>query len=163
MVILWAVVLAFLPMLAISSIHWLRSVGFMGRGGMMLFLMSCRAFMSGWLYSCVRGCWHAVRIIFRVLWCIVSCFFHAFCCALGRNSPWILALWGSGGVGFVIQVFTIHWLRESMISLNLFCVFSHCVCVSWSLCSILVRWVIARFCDSRKVVWSFWRLSGGME
>ena len=32
-------------------------------------------------------------------------------------------------------------------------------CVVWS---VLVRLVIAMFCDSRNFMWSFWRLSGGI-
>ena len=149
-------------MVAISSIHWLRFVGFIGRGGMVVLRISCNAHMSGWLYKCASGCWHVARIALRMLWCIVCCFFHVFCFALGKNPPWARARWGSGGVGFVIHVCSMHSLSESMISLNCGCVFCHCMCVSCSFCSVLVRLVIARLCDSNKVMWSLWRLLGGM-
>ena len=59
------------------------------------------------------------------------------------------------GVGLVIHVFSKHWLGKSMISWNLFCPFSHCVCVSCSYCNVSVRLIIARLCESKKVVWSF--------
>ena len=51
--ILWACVLAFFPMLAISSIHVCISAGLMDRGGMLGFWMSCRIWMSGSLWKCV--------------------------------------------------------------------------------------------------------------
>lgn len=51
----------------------------------------------------------------RMVWCIFSSRFHFFCCVLGRKPPWFLILLGRGGVGFVIQVCSIHGLRELMI------------------------------------------------
>ena len=64
----------------------------------------------------------------RMVWCIFSCCFHFFCCVLGRNPPWVLTLLGSGGVGFVIQVCSMHWLRELMIVLECsLCVFPLCM------------------------------------
>ena len=67
---------------------------------------------------------------------------------------------GSGDVGFVIEVCSIHILRDLVISCNLFCISSHCVgmrCYFWNNC---LRFSIARFYLSRKVVCRFWRLLG---
>ena len=66
-VILWALVLTFLPMLAISLIHCLRSVGFVGRGIVLMSLMNCIALMSRWLCRCARGHWHATQIALLAL------------------------------------------------------------------------------------------------
>ena len=139
-------------MLAISFIHWFRCVGFVGRDGVGTVLVRCRASMSGWLCSCVNGYWHAVLMALRTLWCIYSCFFQAFCCVLGRKPPWLLALWDRGGAGLVIHVCSIHLLRESVIFLNWLCVVFHCVCVSCSFCSVLMRLAMSRVCDSMKDV-----------
>ena len=55
-----------------------------------------------------------------------------------------------------------HWLRELVISCSLFCASSHCVLVRCSYWSIFVRFSIARYCFSRKVVCKFWRFLGGI-
>ena len=107
-VILCAAILAFLLMVAISSIHRAIFVEFVGGGEMVMLGMSWRVWMSGRLPMLTCGCWHVTQIALWMLWCIVSCFFQAFCYVRGRNPPWILALCGSGGVGFVIHVFSMH-------------------------------------------------------
>ena len=62
---------------------------------------------------------------YTLIWC-----FHIFCCFLGRNPPWILALVVSGGVGVVMHVFSMHWLREVLMFWKFFCAASHWACVS---------------------------------
>lgn len=69
--ILWAFSLAFLPMLARSSMHCLCSVRFVGKGGMMTFLMSCKALIFGLFWRCVWEFWHAARIALQMVWCVV--------------------------------------------------------------------------------------------
>ena len=54
-IILWTSILAILPMLARLSIHCVCSVGFVGRGGIMMFLIVCRVVMSGLLWRYVWG------------------------------------------------------------------------------------------------------------
>lgn len=90
-------------------------------------------------------------------WC-----FHFFCCVLGRNPPCILALSDSGGVGVDIHVCSMHRLRDLVISCSWFWASSHCVLVRCSFWSSCVRWSIARFCFSRKIVCRLWRLLAGM-
>ena len=50
--ILWASILAFFLMLAISSIHVCISVGLKSKGGMLGLWMSCRACIFGSLCRC---------------------------------------------------------------------------------------------------------------
>lgn len=71
-VILWASILAFLPMLARSSIHCAWAVGLEGKGGMLMFLIDWRASMSGLFCRCVWGWVHAARIALRMLWWIFN-------------------------------------------------------------------------------------------
>ena len=106
--ILCASIFAFRPMLAISSIHSACSGGFVGSGGTVRLLINVRDCMSGWFWRLVCGCWHAARMALRVPWYILRWCFHNFCCFLGRNPPWILALVVSGGVGVVMHVFSMH-------------------------------------------------------
>ena len=94
--ILCASALAFLPMLAMVSIDFLCSVGFVGRGGMLMFLIDSGGLMFGWLWRYVWGSWQAALIAFWTLWCIVSWCFHSFCCSMGKNHFWSLAPLGSG-------------------------------------------------------------------
>lgn len=77
-VILWASIFASLPMLAMSSIHCVYSVGFVRRDGIIMLLIVCKAMMSGWLWKCVCEFWHAAHIALRMLWCIFSWCFHNF-------------------------------------------------------------------------------------
>ena len=65
-------------------------------------------------------------------------------------------------MGFDLQFCSIYWLSELVISCNLFCASFHCVLVRCSCWSIFVRFFIARFCFSRKVVCRFWRFLGGI-
>ena len=69
---------------------------------------------------------------------------------------------GSGGVGLVMHMSSMHWLRVFMISWSLFCAFTHWVCVSVSCSRVVVRLSIARFCVSKNVVWSFWMVVSGI-
>ena len=89
-------------------------------------------------------------------------YFHIFCCFLCRKPPWILARVVNGGVGVDMHVASMHRLRAFMMFWKFVCAISHCVCVSWFCCSVLVRFNISRFCSSRKVVWRSWRFVGGM-
>ena len=91
----------------------------------------------------------------RVLWYIFSLCFHFFCCVEGKKPPCFLARCDSGGVGCVIQVCSMHRLRDLVISCSLFCATSYCVWVRYSFCSNCVRFSISRFCLSRKVVYRF--------
>ena len=52
-VILWAFALAFLPMLAKSSIHFCVLWSLWGWCGMVIFLIRCRALMYGLLWMCM--------------------------------------------------------------------------------------------------------------
>ena len=122
---------------------------------MIIFLRLCSAFMSGLFGRFVWGCWHVARIALRMLWWIFSWCFHVFCSVLGRKPPWIFARLGSGGAGLVIHMSSMHWLRMFVISWSLFCASSHWSCVSVSCSRVVVRLSIARFCVSKKVVWSF--------
>ena len=45
---------------------------------------------------------------------------------------------------------------------KLFCASFHCVGVSWACFRVCVRFIIARFCSFRKVVWRFCRLVEGI-
>ena len=38
--------------------------------------------------------------------------FPFFCCVLRRKLPWFLIMLGRGGVGFDMQVYSMHWLKE---------------------------------------------------
>ena len=84
--ILWAPILALLPMLARSSIHCVCSAGFKG-GGVMTFLIDWKVVMSGLLWRYVWEWVHVAWITLRMLWCIFNWRFHSFCCILGRNPP----------------------------------------------------------------------------
>ena len=85
--ILWAPILALLPMLARSSIHCVCSAGFKGGGGVMMFLIDWKVVMSGLLWKYVWEWVHVAWITLRMLWCIFNWRFHSFCCILGRNPP----------------------------------------------------------------------------
>lgn len=124
-IILWASILAFFPILARFSIHERSSMGLVGVGGMWGLWIDCSAWMSGWLWRSGWGWQHAVLMALRVQMCIFNCCFHFFCVVLGKNPPCALTLLGSGGVGFVIHVCSIHWLRELVISWSLFCAVFH--------------------------------------
>ena len=76
---------------------------------------------------------------------------------MGMKPLWFLTLLSRGDVDFDMQICSMHWLRELVISCSLFCTYSHCVLVRSSCWSIFVRSSIARFCFSRKVVCRFWR------
>ena len=65
-------------------------------------------------------------------------------------------------MGYVIQVCSMHWLRDLVISYSLFCAMSHCVWVRCSFCSNCMRFSISRFCLSRKMVCRFCKLLGDM-
>ena len=82
----------------------------------------------------------------QVLWYIFSLCFHFFNCVLGKKPPCFLARCDNGGVGCVIQVCSMHRLRDLVISCNLFCATFHCVWVRCSFCSNYVRFSIFRFC-----------------
>lgn len=69
---------------------------------------------------------------------------------------------GKWGMGCVIQVCSMHWLREFMISWKLFCASYHYVCESCSCCNVCVRLAVFRLCSSKNVVCSCCRLVGGM-
>ena len=113
---LWASDLAFLPIVVISSTQVCKSVEVVGKGGILGVWSACSDIMSGSLGRCARGYWHVARMAFRMVWCSFRSRFHFFCYVLGRKPLWFLTLLGRGGVGFVIQVYSIHSLRELMIS-----------------------------------------------
>ena len=103
-------------MVACSSIQVCKSVRLVGKGGILGVWSVCSDIMSGLLGRWAKGYWHVARMAFRIVWCSFSSRFHFFCCALGRKPPWFLTLLGRDGVGFVIQICSIHSLRELMIS-----------------------------------------------
>jgi hypothetical protein len=105
-VILYASALAVLPMVVKVSIHCVCSVSLVGSGGRLIFSSESNVEISGWFRSCVWEWWHATWMALRMLWCVLRWDFHIFCCFLGRNPPWSLALCGSGGVGWNIHVVT---------------------------------------------------------
>ena len=125
-------VLAFLPMVASLSIHCMYYIWLVGRGRVLIVGISSSDYISGLCCRCVYGCWHAIRIAFRMVWWIFNWCFHVFYCVRGRNPPWALARVGSGGIGCVMQVFSVHLLSELMMSWRWFCASSHCIGVSWS-------------------------------
>jgi hypothetical protein len=113
-IILCASIVVFRHMLAIFSIHCVCSVGLVGRVGISKLFNNVKDAMSGWFWRCVWECWHAALMALRAPWYILIWCFHIFCCFLGRNPPWILALAVSGGVGVDMHVLSMHWLREFM-------------------------------------------------
>ena len=160
--ILWASILVFLPILARSSTQVCKSTGLVGEGGMLGVWINCSDIMSGSLWRWVRGYWHVALMALWMVWWIFSSCFHFLCCVLGRKPPWFLTLVGRGRVGLVIQVCSIYWLRELMISWSVICAFSHCVWVRYSYWRGNVRFSIAKFCFSLKVVCRLCRLLGGI-
>ena len=119
-IILCASSFTFRLMLAIFSIYCVYSVGFVGNVGISKLVNNVKDVMSGWFWRCVWGCWHAARMALRAPWYILIWCFHIFCCFLGRNPPWILALVVSGGVGVDMHVFSMHRLRKFMMFGSLF-------------------------------------------
>jgi hypothetical protein len=98
-IILCASIFAFRPMLANCSTHCVCSIGFVGRGGRFGLVSRVKDRMSGWFWRWVWGWWHVVRMALRIPWYVLRWCFHIFCCFLGKNPPWFLALVVRGGCG----------------------------------------------------------------
>lgn len=86
-VILCASIFAVRPISARSFVHcWIDDVC-CGMGGKLIFVRVFSCWMSGWEVHVGYAWVVLLRMAFLMLWYILSCCFHIFCCLRGRKPP----------------------------------------------------------------------------